>query len=1102
MEERLTESDLEARRLALTDFTSNMLVEAAAGTGKTSLMAARVAMMIAAGVEPSGIAAITFTEPAAGELADRIRWTVAQLLDGRVPAALSSVLAAPLEGDELASLRMAEPLLDEITATTIHGFCQGILRAHGLTAGLDPGSRVVDALLADAMFDEVLSDWLKSKLSGDSPVDGPVATMAKDDPLGVVQRVRELALLRREHRNATTPVPNLSARPDRAFSEAVASFARWHAAGPGEAGTADRIADLEKLAAFYDGSLERADFAALWHLTHPPRVEAMRPKSIDLQRYDRSGAWKALLGEAEGTRRAVEAAKQSHAADEAYRGLIGAIAQRLVHDLASLLREVIDAYDRRKREAAVLDFDDLLTQARSLVCEHTDVRDAVARRYPHLLVDEFQDTDPVQAELVFCIAATNYPTSWEKALLRPGALFLVGDPKQAIYRFRGADVEAYALARSVIAASGRILTITDNFRSRSGVIDHVNEVFHDVLTADGQPGFVALTSTLDPPPLSVPSAAKLTVNVPRDARADEQRDAEAEAVAELCSRLIGALIVVGPDKVERRLRASDIALLAPTHTDLWRYEGALERKQIAVASQAGNALFRRQELQDLLVLVRTLADPVDTLAFGAFMRGPVVGLTDEQLLDITAALEPDADGRRRFQLRTAAEAVTHPVARDILQKLQGLYRLSGELTPMQLLAFAIERLNLRVVMAARHGHRNARTLANLDAIVELARPYGVAGLSAFARDLQGGWERKRRHPEGRVDVSEDSIEIVTMHSAKGLEWPVVIPVNSSTRFKPQDQFVYRQSDDTIHWVMEGIEPPELAAARREEEFREARQRERLWYVATTRARDLLIIPDLPEASSQSWSRVVNLGQQRLPEINLDALPPPVAAPPHMTTNEQTQAVFIEERERIAALSPAIVWDNPSDRDTDRSQSITREFVLDEASVGQLVVGGGALRGNVLHKLMEELLGGELPPTLRAVEERAAALMDQLLTFTEAIPIVTPDASEMAATALRTLTLPELAPFVGRLIPETPLWQASPPHYFAGRADAVVIEDGRAVLVIDWKSDVHPAPHLHAAYSEQLADYLRVTGARRGAIVYMSSGIIRWVEPVSNQSKVS
>ncbi|WP_027053666.1 UvrD-helicase domain-containing protein [Mesorhizobium erdmanii] len=1095
----MTIPDLAARRRALTDFSSNILVEAAAGTGKTALMAARVAMMIASGIEPSKIAAITFTEPAASELEARIRWTIGKLRAGKIPPALAKIVTDRLGADELEHLEDAAPRLDEITATTIHGFCQGILRSHGLAAGLDPGSRVVDGTVAEALFDEVLSEWLKGKLTDGADEDGAIATVAKDDPLGVVERIRELAMLRRDHRTATAPSPDLSSRPDLTFADAVAAFSRWHAAGPGETGTADLIDDLELLAAFYKEALANTDFAALWRLTQPPRIGAMRPKSIDLQPYGRTTAWKSVLGAVEGQRRAAEATAQFEQVSAAYRVLIGSIAQRLVHELAALLSEVIEAYDRRKRDAAVLDFDDLLLQARVLVCEHPEIRDWLAGRYPHLLVDEFQDTDPLQAEIVFCIAAATRPARWEEAQLRPGALFLVGDPKQAIYRFRGADIEAYALAKSVIekSSNGCLLAVTANFRSRSEVIEHVNQVFKEVLAKPGQPGFVPLTATVNPPPLPFPAAAKLTIDVPRDARAEEQREGEAAAVAELCARLIGALTITEADGTDRRLRAGDIALLAPTHTDLWRYERALEGQGIAVASQAGNALFRRQELQDLLALVRILADPLDTLAFGALMRGPLVGLTDEELLDITAALQPDADARRRFQLRTSADDVVHPLARDMLVKLQGLHRLAAELTPMQLLAYAIERLDLRVVMAARHGQRNPRALANLDAIVELARPYGVAGLRAFALDLQRGWQRKRRHPEGRVDVSGDSVEIVTMHSAKGLEWPVVITVNSSTRFKPQDQFVYRQSDDTIHWIVGGIEPPELAAAREEEEFREARQRERLWYVATTRARDLLVIPDLPGASSRSWSRVMDLGQKRLTELQTDSLPAPVASPAHADTNEQTEAVFATEAERIDAASAPIIWDRPSERDPDRSADTIDSFVVDITSDGQRIIGAGALRGNVLHKLMEELLNGELPLAREEVTQRASELLGQLQTLVDdEAEAAGPDPVEMAATALRTLGLPELTPFVSRLVPEIPLWAASPPRFLAGRADAVVMEGDRIALVVDWKSDVNPDAAAQGAHAAQLRDYLVVTGAERGAVVYMSSGHLVWIEPRS------
>ena len=419
--------DLEARRRALTDFETNMLVEAAAGTGKTSLMAARVAMMVASGIDPAKIAAITFTEPAASQLEARIRWTVDELRAGRIPPALSGIVPLPLGTAYCPQSGFGPLRIGEITATTIHGFCQGILRSHGLDAGLDPGSRVVDETIADALFDEVLATWLKEKLSGSDEQDGPVAVLARDDPLGVVERIRELAKLRREHRSATAPAPDLSTRPDRTLAEAVTAFSRWHAEGPGEAGTADLIVDLERLSAFFQGDHANAGFSALWQLTQPPRIGMMRPKAIDLQPYDRKRAWKNLLGETPGQRRNDEAAEHFEQVSAAYRTLIGSISQSLVHELAALLTEVIEAYDRRKREAAVLDFDDLLSQARALVCNHPEIRDWLAGRYSHLLVDEFQDTDPVQAEIVFCIAAHSQPDEWSKAVLRPGALFLVGD---------------------------------------------------------------------------------------------------------------------------------------------------------------------------------------------------------------------------------------------------------------------------------------------------------------------------------------------------------------------------------------------------------------------------------------------------------------------------------------------------------------------------------------------------------------------------------------------------------------------------------------------------------------------------------------------------
>ena len=152
---------------------------------------------------------------------------------------------------------------------------------------------------------------------------------------------------------------------------------------------------------------------------------------------------------------------------------------------------------------------------------------------------------------------------------------------------------------------------------------------------------------------------------------------------------------------------------------------------------------RRQETQDVLALLRVLADSSDVLAFGALMRGPLVGLSEQELLDITAALPAGEAGQATyFTVRTDPELVQHALAKSIVQELQVLRRIAPLSTPSFILATAIERLNVRVVLAARHANRNARALANLDALIERARSYGVSGLQAFVRDLQADWETR------------------------------------------------------------------------------------------------------------------------------------------------------------------------------------------------------------------------------------------------------------------------------------------------------------------------------------------------------------------------
>ena len=1076
----------------LTDLGTTLLIEAAAGTGKTSLIAGRVAMLLASGADPKHVAAITFTEPAAAELALRIRGTIDALLAGKIPKVLKPVLPDGLSEAQRAALIAASQSLDELTATTIHGFCLTIIRSHAVAAGLDPGSKVMDAETADAMFDGVFARWLTERLSGvgDTGADDPVAVLSQDDPLNIADRLRELAILRRKHPTAR-PLAVPTGRPDIAFVDAVAEFARWHAASPGDGQTAAIVTDLETLAVFYsDALVGTPSFAKLWRLASPPRVDWMRRYALELKPYRRKTAWKKAHGDQDGERFNAEAEARFDRTDNAYRTLLGHIGQSLITTTSVALDGMIERYTAQKRAAAVLDFDDLLHHARALVAGREEVRQALGKRYRHIFVDEFQDTDPIQAEILFLIGAEAQPATWQQAVLRPGALFLVGDPKQAIYRFRGADIGVYAEARTNVKgpSGGAVVQVTANFRSRRGLIGYYNGCFESVLSQSEQPGYVALSHTIEDSDDGLPCITKLTIDLPPGERADALRDAEAAAVADVCARLIGAFEVSREDGSRSPLRPGDIALLAPTGADLWRYERALEAKRISVASQAGKTLMLRQETQDVLALLRALADPRDTLAFGALLRGPLVGLTDDELLQITAGLPEGST----FTIRTDPATVAHPLARIVLERLQDLRRRAPVTTPLLLLSEAIEQLHVRVVLAARHRNRSSRALANIDALIQTARAYDVAGLQAFVRDLQHNWDLQTRLPEGRSDASEDSVELVTMHSAKGLEWPVVIPINTATRFRRADEFVHRRSDDTLHWILGETAPPDLAVAREEENRSEARQRERLWYVACTRARDFLIVPCLPSADANSWCRIVNLGHDRLPELDLALVPKSTRIAATEVVNAQTSELFATEAEHVAAAAPPLAWQRPSDHDPDRA--LVADGDVDPANeMGEVVItaGAGRLRGILLHKLMEEFLTGELREDDREATERAGILLGQLTRRATELGKL-PDPAELAATALRTLRLPEIAALRPRLLPELAVWSEHDGALIAGRADAAVYDGEAPDVVLDWKSDIAPSAQDRAQFRGQLQDYMTAIGAPRGAVVYMSLGEVAWV----------
>ena len=737
-------------------------------------MAGRVAMLFARGVEPKDVAAITFTEFAASELMIRINRFVTELATGVVPLDLEIAFPKGVSAEQQANFERASGLLDQMVCTTICcGFAQALIKPYPVEAEIDPGAEIIDPSEADLAFGELYEAWLREHLSGrtDDDVVAELVLADEDRALGLL---RSIADFRRRNRDARPADAAWSSAAGDECERAVSNLmAVLNGIGFHESDTEAAAADLGQFASILTESglcSERPTNRALVAALNSPRPQTCFTQAGGSRKLQTKGKWHkaaAAVGrpKAAGTEAFDTATARYLSCHDAREVFMANVAGELLRRAADEMNGLLADWRAYKHSAALLDFDDLIYTARDLLAGHEQVRQALALRFRHVLVDEFQDTDPLQIKILWqlCGEAENEGSiDCLDRTLRPGALFLVGDPKQAIYRFRGADVNAYISARTAISGAAR-LNIAANFRSVEPILSFVNDRFEAMLSiAARQPGFTALLPTCAAQPGLV-SVAVLDVGDGDDARADTIRDAEAKRIADLCRRLVGNRLVRSRNGEMRPCRLGDIALLAPVGTELWRFEEALEDQGIAVSTQAGKGFFRRQEIQDLTALTRTLADGRDTLAFGALLRGPLIGLTETELLNVADALPLDPDRPDRLpqlNLWTDPEEIRHDLARSVVRSLQSLAMRARSTTPYALLSDAIGLLNIRPQLRQRFKAGADRALANADVFLEMSRAYHVRGLRAFASDMRSNWEEAVRQVEGRPDAEEQSVSLI------------------------------------------------------------------------------------------------------------------------------------------------------------------------------------------------------------------------------------------------------------------------------------------------------------------------------------------------------
>ncbi len=870
-------SDIEERQIIATKLDDTLFVEASAGTGKTTSLVQRIVnLVLKSKTTMDRIAAITFTELAAAELRDRVRQELER-------AAADS--DRPEAEKELARQGVSD--LDQANIRTLHSFAGQLLHERPLEAGLPPGFETSDEIVAGLAFDEAWEGWLDRNLGEDSPIAASISLLLTQ---GVtLDRLKKLAQeFHADYADLSEPGPAADAPPAGRAGVEVARL--WPEAerllqfsknGAGD-GLYDRVT-LRRVAARALGSAPAGSF------NYYRQLARMLPLSTTSGNRDN---WNVDQGTGVN-------------ACTALKGLLGEIQQEILSELeearrhalvelVNSLTEFVLGYSERRRQEGRAEFQDLLVWARDLLRDNIGVRDHFRRRFSHLMIDESQDTDPIQAEIAMFLAeevpegtaGEERPTSWDTIVPERGKLFVVGDPKQSIYRFRRADVgQMLHLRDRMEVGGGRTVNLVQNFRSQKPVVTWVNHLFERWMGQGGddepsdraQADYVNMAHRwLADTDSAVGPRVWALGNEEQPDLIGTIRQQEAADIATLLRQIVEegwlkldqkSTDAAGGKEAYSPAGYSDICILIRARTVLPALERALENTNIPYRLESASLIFESQEVRDLLNCLRAIDNPADRVATVAALRSPAFGCSDVDLLR-----HHEAGGS--FDYLSDNPGKGEPVVAEGLELLKQFHLRRMWEPPSTL----IERfVRDRMLLEGATSHPRMREQwRRYRFMVEQAAQYAEAGGKSLRSFL--GWIEDQVNNRVRVtetpvpESDEDSVRIMTMHSAKGLEFPVVIltSLNSRDDFRPNVSLHDRRSG-----VVEvGLGPQNNRIATggyddllaREKLMSEAED-VRLMYVAATRARDHLVLSlRRPERGGKTAAHAISRHMADHPEL--------------------------------------------------------------------------------------------------------------------------------------------------------------------------------------------------------------------------------------------
>jgi ATP-dependent exoDNAse (exonuclease V) beta subunit len=861
--------DQHERDLIQTALDRSMLVEAAAGTGKTTELVKRIVNVLGEGkARVEQIVAVTFTDKAAGEMKLRLRSELeearkAGLVAGTFRSAAleeEAGRASPNGGEERVRQNLGDALarLEEAHVSTIHGFCAELLRERPVEARVDPQFEAIGDAQAERVYGEAFTLWLQAKL--EDPPEGVGRSLRRKSQEGPVERLRSAGWVLADWRDFR----RLWRRPPLAREAAIDALVQRLQAFDALTSHPSNSRDY-----FYLDTRKARRIAYEIRVIEKVRArdyDGLEASLVDLatdRDFQRAKGYGKEYGEG------VTRAEVLDAHQELVQALRG-FATDADADLAALLQaELIDTvlrYEELKFRSGRLDFLDLLLLARNLIRDCDGVRAEFQRRFTHIFIDEFQDTDPLQAEILLLLASDDPAVrDWRQVTPVPGKLFIVGDPKQSIYRFRRADVGIYQEVKKQLSKRGALLVnLTTSFRAVPSIQNMVNAAFAPVMTGDTttlQAHYVPL-SPYRQEVADQPTVVALPVPEPYGKRA-----LAASAIEESLPDAVGAFVAwllndsqwmvterdpASPDE-RRPISARHICLLFRRFdswgTDVTRpYVEALEARDISHLMVGGKSFHVREEVQTMRAALCAIEWPDDELSVFAALKGSLFAIGDAELLEY----------RHRYR-RLHPYRISHPRPDDIsgepvpehlqpivesLQLLQSLHRDRNYRPVAETIVRLLEATRAHAAFALRPW--GEQVLANVLHVAEMARAYEESGGISF----RGFVERLREEAESGeapeapiLEEGSDGVRIMTVHKAKGLEFPVVILADVTAKLTRSHASRYIAPEQELCAVqIAGWSPVDLLEHDKEELARDKAEGVRIAYVAATRARDLLVIP--------------------------------------------------------------------------------------------------------------------------------------------------------------------------------------------------------------------------------------------------------------------